>query len=396
MEDLYKEEDFYKEDGWPTEEFSLCPYILPVLDEEAGKSDSDQFALITNAVYPYLRLTKRRGNSHIPCGGMSVVARDASYAKKTDEERDKDCPKIAWGFAAVFLANLRFDAVQSDYVPLQDLGELMKQYYDRYLKMYSQCHNGLKYKNLSVEQKELNFLDEHSIFVKSFWEKSEPLKVYADLYDYAKGAEEDYESFLQKRKVAILDKKEVKSALHKSNEMQERRIINLNGPNSIYVENNSGALIIGADNEKSADKAHKNESYFNDIANKIITDLDEAKVSILVAIAWFTNQRIADKLVEKFEEGLDVKVVFYKDHTNSKFGVNIGCIPFKSIRGTRGGVMHHKFCVIDNQKVITGSYNWSDNAEKKNDENATLVYDNDCASSYSVEFRRLFNSPEKV
>ena len=54
--------------------------------------------------------------------------------------------------------------------------------------------------------------------------------------------------------------------------------------------------------------------------------------------------------------------------------------------------MHHKFCVIDNQKVITGSYNWSDNAENKNDENAAVMYDYDRASDYSVEFRELFGT----
>lgn len=127
-------------------------------------------------------------------------------------------------------------------------------------------------------------------------------------------------------------------------------------------------------------------------ADQIIKYLDEARVSIHVAIAWFTNQRIADKLVEKKKEGLDVKVVYFKDYTNCKFGVDLDNIPFKAICGTRGGIMHNKFCVIDNQKVITGSYNWSENAENKNDENATVVYDNDIASYYSVEFRRLFES----
>ena len=259
--------------------------------------------------------------------------------------------------------------------------------------MYLQCHNGLKYKGLSPCQKELNFLEEHWALIKSFWEKSEPLKVYADLYDYAKDAETDYENFLYARKEAILIRRELKA--DSLNDKGGNRIINQNGERSVYVEYNTGTIVIGANNEKSVAKTHKNEAYFNDIATQIIKDLDEAKVSILVAIAWFTNQRIADKLVEKFKQGLDVKVVFYDDHTNSKFGANIGGIPFKAIRGTRGGIMHNKFCVIDNQKVITGSYNWSDNAENKNDENAALVYDNDCSSSYSVEFRRLFNSSEK-
>lgn len=120
--------------------------------------------------------------------------------------------------------------------------------------------------------------------------------------------------------------------------------------------------------------------------------IDIARVSIHVCIAWFTNQRIADKLIEKHHEGLDVKVVSFDDHTNAKFGVNIEDIPHKRIKGTRGGTMHNKFCVIDNQKVITGSYNWSENAEKKNDENATLMYDDKCASDYTLEFKRLFGT----
>ena len=137
-------------------------------------------------------------------------------------------------------------------------------------------------------------------------------------------------------------------------------------------------------------KPVRNDAYFNLIADKIIKDLDKARVSIHVCIAWFTNQNIADKLVEKYKQGIDVKVIFYDDHTNSKFGVNIDGIPFKAVRGSRGGLMHNKYCIIDNQIVITGSYNWSENAEKKNDENTAVMYDYDRASDYSVEFRKMF------
>lgn len=139
-------------------------------------------------------------------------------------------------------------------------------------------------------------------------------------------------------------------------------------------------------------KPVRNDAYFNGIADRIINDLDGARVSIHVCIAWFTNQRIADKLIEKYKEGIDVKVIFYDDHTNSKFGVKIDKIPYKAVRGTKGGIMHNKYCIIDNQKVITGSYNWSEKAENKNDENAAVMYDYDRASDYSVEFRKMFNS----
>ena len=243
-ENLHFEEEFYRENGWPTEEYSLCGYKLPVLGEDAKESDYDQFALITNAVYPYIRLTKRRGNSHIPCGSALSPATDGWFAGKLEPERDTWCPKIAWGFAAVFLANLKYDSDQKDYVLLKDAGELIRGYYNKYLTMYLQCHNGLKYKSLPVEQKELNFIEEHEGVVKSLWEKSVPLKAYSKLYGYASEAEADYECFLLKRKNAIIYKKEGKPDPSNTNDMGERRIINQNGGKSVYVENNTGTIIM--------------------------------------------------------------------------------------------------------------------------------------------------------
>ena len=451
----------------------------------AEDSDYDQFALITNAVYPYIRLTKRRGNSHIPCGGAVSPATDGWFASKPGKERDKWCPKIAWGFAAVFLANLKYDYGQKDYVLLKDSGELIQGYCNKYLTMYLQSHNGLKYKSLSDEQKELNFIEEHKAFMKSLWEKSEPLKAYSVLYGYARDAEVDYEIFLQKREDTIIGKNEDKPEPPTAKELGEHRIINQNGRKSVYVENNTGTIIIGSDMPRNnqfnteirtpfpdkpcikvfffddtvasqakpiieglnsvrkvnisqsqsgdhpgdnltvypksmitakfceteiiealtlffssssiQDALAKNKqtrivAHFENIENQVLSVLDKARVSIHVAMAWFTNQKIADKLVEKYKEGLDVKVVSFVHPVNSRFGVNIDSITHKVIRGTKGGTMHDKFCVIDNQIVITGSYNWSVTAENKNDENSNVIYDNDNASNYSVEFRRLFNS----
>ena len=139
-------------------------------------------------------------------------------------------------------------------------------------------------------------------------------------------------------------------------------------------------------------KPVRNDAYFNGIADNIIKDLDKARVSIYVCIAWFTKQSIADKLVEKYKQGIDVKVIYYDDHINSKFGVDIDGIPFKAVRGSRGGIMHNKYCIIDNQTVITGSYNWSDNAEYKNDENAVAMYDYKNASDFTVEFLKMYGS----
>ena len=47
---------------------------------------------------------------------------------------------------------------------------------------------------------------------------------------------------------------------------------------------------------------------FLDIQNNILHALDKARVSIVVVMAWFTNEVIAEKLIKKRQEGLVVKV----------------------------------------------------------------------------------------
>lgn len=147
-------------------------------------------------------------------------------------------------------------------------------------------------------------------------------------------------------------------------------------------------LLIGDVQDKSQQDI-ETEAHFQDIQNQILKELDEARVSIIVAMAWFTNQTIGNKLIEKHKEGLDVKVVIYDDGVNRCHGVNLDTIPIIKIKSHKGGIMHNKFCVIDNQIVITGSYNWSSNAEFKNEENISIIRDNKTASDYSVEYRNI-------
>jgi phosphatidylserine/phosphatidylglycerophosphate/cardiolipin synthase-like enzyme len=52
--------------------------------------------------------------------------------------------------------------------------------------------------------------------------------------------------------------------------------------------------------------------------------------------------------------------------------------------------MHHKVIVIDEEIVITGSYNFSKNASRNNDENVLVVENRDIAAEYMKEFHRLY------
>ena len=56
--------------------------------------------------------------------------------------------------------------------------------------------------------------------------------------------------------------------------------------------------------------------------------------------------------------------------------------------------MHHKFCVIDNSVVVTGSFNWTDQAVNHNQENLLFLENKDLARQYSDEFQRLWDDFE--
>lgn len=160
-------------------------------------------------------------------------------------------------------------------------------------------------------------------------------------------------------------------------------------PEHYCIEENDGKLVLIGDIQEKTKQDIETEAHFQDIQNKILAELDAARVSITVVMAWFTNETLGEKLIEKYKEGLDVKVAIYDDGVNRRHGVDLAGIPTIRIKSQKGGIMHNKFCVIDNQVVINGSYNWSSNAEFRNDENISINRDNNLASDFSVEYRRL-------
>ena len=431
MGQIYNEADFYKDGGEPTESFSYCGYCL----NQKGE-DYDQFALVTNALYPYIRLAKKRGNSHYPCGMMACPATDGWYATIASEDRDRQFPKIAWGFVTEFLINLRYDYDQDDFVLKTNLPDLINAEYNKYLKRYLDAHNGLRNSDLTDFQKELNFLSEHEIIVKSLWTKSEPLKNYPQLYEYAERAEREYEKYVKTRKFILqnqitdngmnmqkqicfsteiresFDKKYLKVFFLDDSIVEDAKILieklhfvrKVNVTPSTSNDHSGNTLTIypktmvdileceqvvvstlkGMSFNMSVGTMNvRNEAYFAGIENKIIEALDKANATIDVCVAWFTNKNLFNKLLEKSNEGIAVRVIIFNDGVNKCHGVDLSQLENKSYRGERGGLLHDKFCVIDNVHTICGSYNWTMNAENKNDEDAAFHFeDYKFASSY--------------
>ena len=131
------------------------------------------------------------------------------------------------------------------------------------------------------------------------------------------------------------------------------------------------------------------EVKFNEIEQLIITNINGAMATIDVCVAWFTNDNLLKALTIAKGRRCKVRVITVENFTNQKYGVDFTGIEHKMTKSERGGTMHEKYCVIDNNIVIHGSYNWTKNAETKNDEEISVLKGNvQVASKYTMEFNR--------
>ena len=101
--------------------------------------------------------------------------------------------------------------------------------------------------------------------------------------------------------------------------------------------------------------------YFTDIESVIAQQLKAAAKSIYVAVAWLTNPRLIAVLSEKVKAGVEVVVVVNDDKRN----LGVSYTPITGYGGKvrlitkEEGLMHHKFCIIDNSILLMGSFNWT-------------------------------------
>jgi hypothetical protein len=138
------------------------------------------------------------------------------------------------------------------------------------------------------------------------------------------------------------------------------------------------------------------KAHFSGISKVIIYHLSGAQSEIVAAVAWFTDRDIFEVLCTKARLGVKVQVVLIGDEINQGAGrLNFarlqhlgGQVVFLAPDSATQPIMHHKFCVIDRNTVITGSYNWSQKA-RSNDENITVVTD---ADAFAQEYFDAFES----
>ncbi|GAA3974664.1 hypothetical protein GCM10022246_28830 [Pedobacter ginsengiterrae] len=129
-----------------------------------------------------------------------------------------------------------------------------------------------------------------------------------------------------------------------------------------------------------------------EIKQRIISEIQNAKASIYLAMAWFTDRDIANAIIEAKNRNVNVDVILSSNASNETVklmfkGANISVHAFDT--GDDRGMMHHKFCLIDNKTSINGSYNYSYNASNNNVENIQVSDDPTTYKQFFSEFERI-------
>ena len=138
-----------------------------------------------------------------------------------------------------------------------------------------------------------------------------------------------------------------------------------------------------------------------EIEDRIIKELSTAKKEVNIVVAWITSQDLINKLKELKDNNIVINIMITKDEEKEKkdyfikstdqlrkLADEFNIIEVKGKNNKYKHYMHNKYCVIDNEKVLDGSYNWSKNA-MYNEEHIIVVESEIIAKLYKENYNRL-------
>lgn len=107
----------------------------------------------------------------------------------------------------------------------------------------------------------------------------------------------------------------------------------------------------------------------------IVAELNAAQKSVLVQAYSFTSAPIAEAVVQAKKRGLNVIVILDKSQETQRYSA----ATFLRNQGVetwvdyQPAIAHNKIIIIDENTLITGSFNFTKAAEEKNAENLLII-----------------------
>lgn len=130
---------------------------------------------------------------------------------------------------------------------------------------------------------------------------------------------------------------------------------------------------------------------------KIVATINNAVSNIWVQAYSFTSRPIADALLDATQRGVQVKIII--DKVNLKPGSTPRFLARHQIPvwvDKKPAIAHNKVMIIDQTKVITGSFNFTRAAQYSNTENVLIIDDATLAKKYLQNWQLRQAKSEKL
>ncbi|HOG07506.1 MAG: phospholipase D family protein [Syntrophales bacterium] len=121
----------------------------------------------------------------------------------------------------------------------------------------------------------------------------------------------------------------------------------------------------------------------------VVTEIDQARSEVLVQAYVFTSAPIAKALLQAHRRGVRVEAILDKSqqtrrYSSATFLVNAGSPTY--IDGQHA-IAHNKVMIIDGERVISGSFNFTKAAEESNAENLVIIRSAELARVHLANWR---------
>lgn len=158
-----------------------------------------------------------------------------------------------------------------------------------------------------------------------------------------------------------------------------------------WIKNANSALMT-----KGTDKSDAFFSPGDACRNVIINQIMYAVSRISICVFTISDDRITNAIIDSHKRGREVRIITDNDKSLD-MGSDIAKLHKEGVvikMDSTPNHMHHKFMVVDDSSLITGSYNWTLSAAKYNHENVLLTTEGGLVKSYLKEFKSLWNKME--
>lgn len=148
------------------------------------------------------------------------------------------------------------------------------------------------------------------------------------------------------------------------------------------------------DNSVSAITDAQTSSHLDDTICALI---NSSNVTLDLAVWDNGSSKIVTAINNAFSRGVQVRYISSTNSLNTALsGLNGGISVLKRNSGISTNVMHNKFIIVDNTKVLMGSMNFGNGSMFDDFNNIVIIANSSLAQNYTVEFNEMWGSTSSI